>query len=84
MDSSICAQFTEHGRDTSRYLQDLYKSALSVRRSKNNFARTTVDMTLEETINADAASGLTGISAFQQSYVAKKPDGPLLNLQEVL
>ena len=59
------------------------KSALSVRRTKNNFARNLVDMTLEETINAGAASRLTDISAFQQSIVAKK-DRPLLNLQEEL
>ena len=31
-----------------------------------------VDITLEQTINADAASRLTGISSFKQSIAAKK------------
>jgi hypothetical protein len=51
--------------------QMLDKGALSVRRTNNPFARNPVDMTLEQTINADAASRLTGISAFQQSIAAK-------------
>ena len=51
--------------------QVLENGALSVRRSSNSFARNPVDMTLEQTINADAASRLTGISAFQQSIAAK-------------
>ena len=38
--------------------------ALSIRRTDKAFSRTPVDMTLEQTVNADAASRLTGISAF--------------------
>ncbi len=49
----------------------LAKGALSIRRTSNNFSRAPVDMTLEQTINQDAASGLTGIAAFQQSTGAK-------------
>ena len=49
----------------------LGKGALSVRRSQNQFSRNPVDMTLEQTINQDAASRMTGISAFQQSIAAK-------------
>ena len=51
--------------------QMLEKGALTIRRSSKPFSRLPVDMTLEQTINADAASRLTGISAFQQSDAAK-------------
>ena len=51
--------------------QILSKGALSVRRTKNSFARNPVNMTLEQTINADAASQLTGITAFHQNVAAK-------------
>lgn len=49
----------------------LGKGALSVRRTSNNFSRNPVDMTLEQTINQDAASRSTGITAFQQNIAAK-------------
>ena len=55
------------------------KGAIFVRRTKNNFARNPFDMTLEEKLNADAASRLTGIRDFRQP-IAAKTDGPLLNL----
>ncbi len=49
----------------------LQKGALSIRRSSHSFSRSPVDLTLEQTINQDAASRLTGISAFQHSESAK-------------
>ena len=48
--------------------QMLEKGALSVRRSNVAFGRNPIDLTLEQTINADAASKLTG---YQQSVAAK-------------
>ena len=52
--------------------QMLENGGLSIKRTMNTFARSPVDMTLEETINADAASRLTGISAFIGSINARK------------
>src|SRR5271156_5256581 len=46
--------------------------ALTIGRSSRKFSRNEVDLTLEQTINADAASRLTGISAFTQSINARK------------
>lgn len=43
---------------------------LSIRRSKKNFSRTPVDLTLEQTINANCASKLTGITAFRNNESA--------------
>lgn len=45
----------------------LRNGALSIRRTSKNFARNAVDLTLEQTINANAANKLTGISAFTNS-----------------
>ena len=42
------------------------------RTTKIFFARAPVDLTLEQTVNADAASRLTGIAAFSQSVGARK------------
>lgn len=46
--------------------------ALSVRRTTKNFCRTPIDLTLEQTINANAANKLTGISAFTNSISARQ------------
>ena len=45
--------------------------ALSIRRSDRAFARCPVDIVLEQTVNADAASRTTGISAFALSEGAR-------------
>ena len=51
--------------DTHPGLKDTLESgALSIRRTDKSFSRTAVDMTLEQTVNADAASRLTGIPVF--------------------
>ena len=52
--------------------QVLENGGLSNRRSAKSFSRNPVDMTLEQTVNADAASRLTGISAFSQSFSARQ------------
>ena len=42
----------------------LENGALSIRRTGKDFSRTPVDLTLEQTINADTASRLTGFFSF--------------------
>lgn len=49
----------------------LLSGGFSVRWSTKPFARTPIDLTLEQTINADAASRMTGISAFTQNFNAR-------------
>ena len=46
--------------------------ALSIRRTSKSFARNAVDLTLEQTINRDAASRQGGIAAFTQNTIARK------------
>ena len=46
--------------------------ALSIRRTAKSFSRCAVDLTLEQTVNRDAASRQTGITAFTQSVGARK------------
>lgn len=46
--------------------------ALSVRRTNKKFCRSPIDLTLEQTINANAANKLTGISAFTNSIGARQ------------
>ena len=50
----------------------LEAGALSIRRTNKPFSRSPVDLTLEQTVNADAASRLTGIAAFSKSVSARK------------
>ena len=49
----------------------LEDGAFSVRSTDKSFSRIPVDLTLEQTINADAASRLTGISAMTNNYEAR-------------
>lgn len=53
-------------------LEDFKNGALSVRRTKKHFCRSPVDLTLEQTINADAANKLTGITAFTNNLDARQ------------
>lgn len=48
------------------------RGALSIRRTPKNFCRSPIDLTLEQTINADAANRLTGISAFTNNLEARQ------------
>ena len=50
----------------------LQKGALSVWRTNQNFSRSPIGLSLEQTVNADAASRLSGIAAFNQSVSARK------------
>ena len=44
--------------------------AMSIRRTKKSFARSSVDLTLEQTVNRTAASSSQGITAFRNSQSA--------------
>ena len=46
--------------------------ALSIRRTSKSFSRSAVDLTLEQTVNRDAASRQTGIAAFTQCVKTRK------------
>ena len=46
--------------------------ALSIRRTRHTFSRSAVDITLEQTVNRDAASRQRGIAAFSQNVSARK------------
>ena len=50
----------------------LEKGAFSVRLSGHSFSRLPVDQAVEMTVNVDAASRMTGISAFTQSLPAQR------------
>lgn len=52
--------------------EEFSNGSLSVRRTKNQFCRSAVDLTLEQTINANAANKLKGISAFTNSVDARQ------------
>lgn len=58
--------------NNSSLLEEFKKGAFGVKRTDNNFSRTPVDLTLEQTINADAANSLTGISHFTNSITARQ------------
>ena len=49
----------------------LEEGAFTVRRTDHAFSRVPVDLTLEQTVNADAASRLTGLTAVTNSYSAR-------------
>ena len=50
----------------------LKNGAFSIKRTTKPFIRNPVDLTLEQTVNANAASRMTGISAFTTSDQALK------------
>lgn len=52
-----------------KYFED---GALSVRRTAKHFCRSPVDLTLEQTINANAANKLTGVTSFTNSLYARQ------------
>ncbi|XP_068213902.1 uncharacterized protein [Palaemon carinicauda] len=46
--------------------------AFSIRRTKKNYSRSAVDLSLEQTVNRDAASSMKGIVAFRNSENARR------------
>lgn len=53
------------------FKETLLNGGFSIRRTDKSFSRTAIDLTLEQTINADAANKLTGISNFTNSIHAR-------------
>ena len=53
-------------------IDTLFKGALSIRRTDKHFSRCPVDLTLEQTVNRDAASRQTGIAAFTDCIKARR------------
>jgi len=51
----------------SKAREILKAGAMSIRRTKKSYARSAVDMTLEQTVNKYAASPMRGITAFMDS-----------------
>eukprot|EP00794_Sanderia_malayensis_P015514 gene15514-17096_t len=52
--------------------EEFQKKWFAVKRTTKSFSRTPIDLTLEQTINADAASQRTGISALTNSISARQ------------
>lgn len=52
--------------------EDFENGAMSVRRTAKSFCRSPIDLTLEQTINADSANKCKGISAFTNSINARQ------------
>ena len=48
------------------------KGCFDIKRTKKDFSRLTTDLTLEQTVNADAANQKTGISYFTNSISARQ------------
>lgn len=55
-----------------RLLDILQKGAFSVRRTTKNYSRSAVDLSLEQSVNRDAASQMKGIVAFRNSESAMR------------
>ena len=49
------------------------KGCFGIKRTQENFSRLPIDLTLEQTVNADAASQKSGISYFTNSISARLP-----------
>ncbi|CAH0555054.1 unnamed protein product [Brassicogethes aeneus] len=58
--------------DNSPLLMEFREGAFGVRRTKSCLGRSPVDLTLEQTINADAGNTLTGVSHFTNSISARQ------------
>ncbi|KAK6168761.1 hypothetical protein SNE40_019944 [Patella caerulea] len=52
--------------------EEFRNGALSIRRTPKDFSRSAVDITLEQTVNADAANRFSGISSFTNSIAARQ------------
>lgn len=53
-------------------LEELESGALSIRRTPKNFCRSPIDLTVEQTVNANAANRLTGITCFTNNLQARQ------------
>ena len=55
-----------------RVMEILQQGAFSVRRTKKNYSRSAVDLSLEQLVNQDSASQMKGIVAFRNSEGAMR------------
>lgn len=53
-------------------LEELKSGAMSIRRTPKTFCRSPIDLTVEQTINANAANRLTGITCFTNNLQARQ------------
>ena len=59
--------------ETHKAVYDKFKKGcFGIKRTKKDFSRLPIDLTLEQTVNADAASQKTGISYFTNSISARQ------------
>ena len=59
--------------ETYKDVYDGYKKGcFGIKRTKEDLSRLPIDLTLEQTVNADAASQKTGISYFTNSISARQ------------
>ncbi len=58
--------------------------AMSIRRTKKSYARSSVDLTLEQTVNKYAASPTRGITAFRGSITLTQRSMALSELYELV
>ena len=59
--------------ETHKDVYDEFKKAcFSIKRTKKDFSRLPIDLTLEQTVNTDAASQKTGISYFTNSISGRR------------
>lgn len=70
--SRYCDNFMNIENTHPGLLKEFQTGALSIRRTPQNFARSPIDLTLEQTINKDAANRLSGIIAFTNSINARR------------
>lgn len=68
----FCENLLNANRTHPEVYQQLKNGALSVRRTAKHFSRNPVDLTIEQTINANAANKQTGIIAVTNNFSARK------------
>lgn len=55
-----------------RLAEEFKRGMFGIRRTSNSFSRIPIDLTLEQTVNADAAKRLTGVTHFTNSISARQ------------
>lgn len=59
-------------KNNTELLKEFRKGAFGVKITKQTFSRAPVDLALEQSVNADAANSLIGISHFSNSISARQ------------
>ncbi|XP_046481745.2 uncharacterized protein [Neodiprion pinetum] len=68
----LCANYAKFEEQTLHGLEDFKKGFFGIKRTGKPFSRQPIDLTLEQTINADAARRLTGITHLTDSIAARQ------------